>query len=80
MATERTGLRPRLVKVANDMDNESGAVRFEDWRSTDEGSFPYRFVYVESLSEEETFRVEVNSVEWVELDAADWNEDRGSDE
>jgi S1-C subfamily serine protease len=80
MATERTGLRPQLVKVANDKDNESGAVRFEDWRPLGSGRFPYRFVYVESLAEAETMQVEVNSVKWVELDAADWNEDRGSDE
>ena len=40
MATERSGLSPELAKVANDMDNESGAVRFEDWRAMDEGRFP----------------------------------------
>lgn len=80
MATERSGLRPQLAKVANDKDNESGAVRFEDWRPLGSGQFPYRFVYVDSLSETETLRVEVTSVKWVELDPADRDEDRGSDE
>lgn len=78
MATERAGLRPRLAKAANDKNNESGAIRFDDWRPFENGQFPYQFVYVESLSEKETLRVDVESVKWVGLD--EMNADRGNDE
>lgn len=71
VATTRAGLAPRLVKIANDKNNDSGAIRFEDWRPLGDGQFPYRSVYVQSLSEEETLRVEVESVEWVPLDSVD---------
>lgn len=80
MATKRTGLLPRLAKVANDKDNDAGAIRFEDWRPLGKGHFPNRFVYVKSLSEEEILRVEVKQIEWVGLDAIDGELDWGSDE
>ena len=78
--SKRAGLTPQLVKVANDKNGDSGAIRFEDWRPLGDGKFPWRFVYVRAVSEEETSRMEVESAEWVPLDSADLNEVRGSDE
>ncbi len=72
VATERSGLRPRLTKVANDKDGDAGAIRFEDWRPLGDGQFPYRFVHVQSLSEKESLRVEVESTEWVPVDSVDF--------
>ncbi len=80
VADNRDGLTSRLVKVANDKNGDSGAIRFEDWRAFGDGHFPFRFVCVDSLSEEETLRVEVENAEWVPLDSVDLDMNRASDE
>lgn len=82
VATKRTGLTSRLVKAANDKNNDSGAVRFEDWRPVGDDSFqfPHRIVYVQSLSEEPTLQLEVENAGRLPLDSKDFSELRGSDD
>jgi len=82
IATDRTGFKPQLVKAANDKNNEAGAVRFEDWRpvGNEQFQFPYRIVYVDSLSEEPTLRLEVETADWLPLDSKDFDQLRGSND